>query len=57
MKDIIEYYKKQEPSTLQDLQIEIKQIKAHIDEIKLFTQNIDNRITDLENKKETFTKL
>ena len=55
MKDIIQYYKKQEPATIQDLQIEIKQIKNQIDEIKLFTLNIDVRITNLENQKDTMT--
>ena len=49
MKDIIQYYKNQEPATIQDLQIEIKQIKTQIDELKLYTQNIDARITYLEN--------
>ena len=45
MKDIIQYYKKQEPTTLQDLQEEIKQIKIQFEEIKLFTQNIDVSVT------------
>ena len=35
MKDIFQYYKKQEPATLQDLQEEIKQIKTQIEEINL----------------------
>ena len=55
MKDIIQYFKKQEPSIVQDLQMEIKQIKTQIDELKLYTHNIDVRITNLENKKETLT--
>ena len=55
MKDIFKYYKNQEPASIQDLQAEIKQIKTQIDEIKLYTQNIDARIIDLENKKETLT--
>ena len=55
MKDIIQYFKKQEPATVQDLQMEIKQIKTQIDELKLYTHNIDVRITNLENKKETLT--
>ena len=55
MKDIIQYYKKQEPPIIQDLQIEIKQIKSQIDEIKLFTHYIDVRITNLENQKVTMT--
>ena len=55
MKDIFQYYKKQEPTTLQDLQEEIKQIKIQIDELKHFTQNIGDRITYLENQKEVIT--
>ena len=55
MKDIFQYYKKQEPATLHDLQEEVKQIKAQIDEIKLFTQNIDTKLTNLENQKEVLT--
>ena len=55
MKDIIQYFKKQEPTTIQDLQIEIKQIKTQIEEIKSYTQNMDARIKNLEDKKETFT--
>ena len=30
MKDIFQYYKKQEPATLKDLQEEVKQIKTQI---------------------------
>ena len=52
IKDIFQYYKKQEPATLQDLQEEIKQIKVQIEEIKSFTQNIDFRLTTIENQKE-----
>ena len=48
MKDIFQYYKKQEPATLQDLQEEVKQIKIQIEELKLFNQTIDTRITNLE---------
>ena len=55
MKDIFQYYKNQEPATLQDLQEEIKQIKAQIEEIKSSTQNIDLRLTNLENQKEVLT--
>ena len=55
MKDIIQYFKKQEPATIQDLQTEVKQIKTQIEELKLCTQNIDVRIKSLEDKKETFT--
>ena len=55
MKDIFQYYKKQEPATLQDLQEEVKQIKTQIEELKIFNQNIDTRITNLEHQKEVLT--
>ena len=55
MKDLFQYYKKQEPATLQDLQEEVKQIKIQIEELKLFNQNIDSRITNLEHQKEVLT--
>ena len=55
MKDVFQYYKKQEPATLQDLQEEVKQIKIQIEELKLFNQNIDTRITNLEHQKEVLT--
>ena len=55
MKDIIQYYKNQEPATIQDLQIEIKQIKTQIEEIKSYIQNMDARIKYLDDQKETFT--
>ena len=55
MKDIFKYYEKQEPATLKDLQEEIKQIKSQIDELKIFTQNIDVRLTNLEHQKEVLT--
>ena len=55
VQDIIQFYKNQEPATIQDLQMEIKQIKTQIDEIKLYTQNIDARITNLENQKDDLT--
>ena len=55
MKDIIQYFKKQEPATIQDLQMEIKQIKTQIDELKNYTHNIDVRIKNLENQKDTLT--
>ena len=35
--------------------MEIKQIKSQIDELKLYTQNMDARIANLENQKETLT--
>ena len=55
MKDILKYYKNQEPTTIQDLQEEIKQLKTQIDELKLYTQNIDTRLRELETQKETLT--
>ena len=55
MKYIIQYYKNQEPTSIQDLQIEIKQIKTQIDELKLYTQNMDVRIANLEKQKDTLT--
>ena len=55
MKDIFQYYKKQEPATLQDLQEEVKQMKIQIKELKTFTQNIEDRVINLENKNEILT--
>ena len=55
MKDLFQYYKRQEPATLQDLQEEVKQIKTQIEEIKSFTQNIDFRLANLENQKEVLS--
>ena len=52
---IIQYYKNQEPATIQDLQMEIKQIKTQIDELKLCTTHMDLRIANLENQKDTLT--
>ena len=55
IKDVIEYFKDQEPATVQDLQIELKQIKTQIEELKRFNQTMDYRISNLENKKEILT--
>ena len=55
IKDIFQYYKKQERATRKDLQEEVKQIKIQIDELKLFNQNIDTRIINLEHQKEVLT--
>ena len=55
-KDIFQYYKKQEPATLKDLQEEVKQIKIQIEELKLFNQNIETRITNIEHQKRSFNK-
>ena len=37
--------------TIQDLQIEIKQIKTQIEELKTFTQTLDFKIQNIENQK------
>ena len=55
MKDLFQYYKKQEPATLQDLQEEVKQIKIQIEELKYFNQSMDTRIINLENQKDVLT--
>ena len=55
VQDIIQFCKNKEPATIQDLQMEIKQIKTQIDEIKLYTHNIDARITNLEHQKDDLT--
>ena len=38
----------QSPVTIQDLQIEIKQIKTLIEELKTFTQNLEFEIQNIE---------
>ena len=48
IKDIFQYYKQQQPATLQDFQEELKQIKIQIEYLKIFNQKIDIRITNLE---------
>ena len=55
IKDIFQCYKQQEPATLKDLQEEVKQIKFQIEDLKLFNQDIDLRITNLERQKEVLT--
>ena len=55
MKDLFQYYKKQEPAALEDLQEEVNQIKIQIEELKLFNQNIDTRIINLEHQKDVLT--
>ena len=55
IKDVMEYFKDQEPPTIQDLQIELKQIKVQIEELKSFNQTMDFRISNLENQKEILT--
>ena len=55
LKYVMQYFKNKEPVTVQDLQIEIKQIKTQIEELKLYTQNIDFRIKNLEDQKDSLT--
>ena len=55
IKDVLKYFKYQEPATVQDLQIELKQIKTQIEELKRFSQSMEFRISNLENQKDTLT--
>ena len=41
--------------TIQDLQLEIKQIKVQIEEIKNFIQHLDFKIQNIENQKVSLT--
>ena len=50
-KDIIQQFEVQEPIIIQDLQTEIKQIKIQIEELKNFSQHLDFKIQNIENKK------
>ena len=45
-KDIMKQFEIQKPITIQDLQIEIKQIE----ELKVFTQDINSRLQNIENQ-------
>ena len=45
-KDIMKQFEIQKPITIQDLQIEIKQIE----ELKVFTQDINSRLPNIENQ-------
>ena len=47
-KDIMQQFEVQGPVTIQDLQIEIKQIKTQIEEFKTFTQNLEFKIQNIE---------
>ena len=51
----MQYFKNQEPATIQYLQIEIKQIKTQIEELKFYTQDIDVIIKNLEDQKDALT--
>ena len=54
-KDIIQQFETQSSVTIQDLQLEIKQIKNQIKELKNFTQHLDFKIQNIENKKVLIT--
>ena len=43
-KDIMQQFEVHDPVIIQDLQLEIKQIKTQIKELKTFTQNLDFKI-------------
>ena len=43
-KDIMQQFEVQDPVIIQDLQLEIKQIKTQIEELKVFTQNLDFKL-------------
>ena len=53
IKDVIEYFKDQEPAIVQDLQIELKEIKTQIEELKRFNQTMDYRISNQKIKKKS----
>ena len=44
-----------DPVTIQDLQLEIKQIKTQIEELKTFTQNLDFKIQNIETQRASLT--
>ena len=54
-KDIMQQFETQNPVTIQDLQLEIKQIKTQIEELKDFTQHLDFKIQNIENQKVSLT--
>ena len=54
-KDIVQQFEIQSPVTIQDLQLEIKQIKVQIEELKNFTQHLDFKIQNIENQKVSLT--
>ena len=47
-KDIMQQFEVQDPVTIQDLQLEIKQIKTQIGELKDFTQSLDFKLHNIE---------
>ena len=47
-KDIMQQFEAQDPVTIQDLQLEIKQIKTQIGELKAFTQSLDFKLQNIE---------
>ena len=50
-KDVMQQFEKQSLVTIQDSQLEIKQIKVQIEELKNFTQHLDFKIQNIENQK------
>ena len=54
-RDIIQQFETQNPVTIQDLQLEIRQIKTQIYELKNFTQHLDCKIQNIENQKVSLT--
>ena len=51
----MQQFETQNPVTIQDLQLKIKQIKTQIEELKDFTQNLDFNIQNIENQKVSLT--
>ena len=51
----MQQFKIQKLVIIQDLQIEIKQIKIQIEELKKFTQRLDFKIQNIENQKVSLT--
>ena len=47
-KDIMQQFEVQDPVTIQDLQLEIKQIKTQIGELMAFTQSLDFKLQNIE---------
>ena len=47
-KDIMQQFEVQDLVTIQDLQLEIKQIKTQIEELKVLTQSLDFKIQNVE---------
>ena len=54
-KDIMQQFEVHNPVTIQDLQLETKQIKTQIEELKTFTQNLDFKIPNIETQRVSVT--